>query len=65
MEINRFSRSIKEWLPLSSAAVAITFIIAFIMHVPLQQTIAASVVAGIMVFSGLLFRSFGKDKEKY
>jgi hypothetical protein len=35
------------------------------MHVPPEQTIVASVMGGILVFSGLLFRSFGKDDDKY
>jgi hypothetical protein len=52
-------------MPLSLAAAAITFVIAFIIHAPQQQTIAASALAAIMVFSGFLFRSFGRDREKY
>jgi hypothetical protein len=35
------------------------------MGIPQQQTIAASALAGILVFSGFLFRSFGKDKDRY
>jgi hypothetical protein len=35
------------------------------MHVTAEQTIVASVMGGILVFSGLLFRSFGKDDDKY
>jgi hypothetical protein len=31
------------------------------MRVPPEQTIVASALGGIMVFSVLLFRSFGKD----
>ena len=44
--------------------VAISFVIAFIMHVPAEQTIVASALGSIMVFSALLFRSFGKDDDK-
>ena len=43
----------------------ISFVITFVLHVPLAQTVAASALAGIMVFSGLLFRSFGRDAKKY
>jgi hypothetical protein len=52
-------------MPLAAVAAAITFLIAFVMRIPQEQTIAASALAAIMVFSGFFFRSFGKDKEKY
>ena len=62
---DRSSNAIRVWMPLGAVAAAITFMIAFIMRVPQEQTIAASVLAGILVFSGFLFRSFGKEKVKY
>jgi hypothetical protein len=43
----------------------IPFRILFVMRIPQEQTIAASALAAIIVFSGLLFRSFGRDKTKY
>ena len=52
-------------MPLSAVAAAITFVIAFVMRIPQEQTIAASALAAIMIFSGFFFRSFGKDKGKY
>jgi hypothetical protein len=51
-------------MPMAAIAAAITFVIAFVMRIPQGQTIAASALAAIMVFSGLLFRSFGRDKTK-
>lgn len=60
-EIDRSTHAVKEWLPLSAAAAAISFVITFVMRVPPEQTIVASALGGIMVFSVLLFRSFGKD----
>jgi hypothetical protein len=62
---DRSSNAIRVWMPLGAVAAAITFMIAFIMRVPQEQTIAASALAGILVFSGFLFRSFGKEKGKY
>jgi hypothetical protein len=62
---DRSSNAIRVWMPLGAVAAAITFMIAFIMRVPQEQTIAASVLAGILVFSGFLFRSFGKEIGKY
>ncbi len=43
----------------------ISFIIAFIMHVPLRQMLFAIIFTAVLVFSGYIFRSFGRDKEKY
>jgi hypothetical protein len=62
---DRSSQAVRIWMPLGSIAAAITFVIAFVMRIPQEQTIAASALAGILVFSGFLFRSFGKDKNRY
>ena len=61
----RSSRAVGVWMPMAAIAAAITFVIAFVMRIPQEQTIAASDLAAAIVFSGLLFRSFGKDKTKY
>ena len=62
---DRSSNAVRVWMPLGAIAAAVTFMIAFIMRIPQEQTIAASALAGILVFSGFLFRSFGKEKGKY
>ena len=62
---DRSSNAVRVWLPLGAVAAAITFIIAFVMRIPQEQTIAASALAAIMIFSGFLFRSFSRDKGKY
>jgi hypothetical protein len=62
---DRSSNAVRVWMPLAAAAAAITFLIAFVMRIPQEQTIAASALAAIIVFSGLLFRSYGKGKAKY
>ena len=62
---DRSSNAVRVWMPLGAVAAAITFMIAFIMRIPQEQTIAASALAGILVFSAFLFRSFGKEKGKY
>ena len=62
---DRSSIAVRVWMPMSAMAAAFTFVIAFIMRAPQEQTIAASALAAAIVFSGLLFRSFGKDKTKY
>ena len=62
---DRSSNAVRVWMPMAAVAAAITFVIAFVMRIPQEQTIAASALAAIMVFSGFLFRSFGRDKGKY
>ena len=60
----RSSSAVRVWMPMAAIAAAFTFVIAFVMRIPREQTIAASALAAI-VFSSLLFRSFGKDKTRY
>jgi uncharacterized membrane protein required for colicin V production len=62
---DRSSNAVRVWMPISVIAAAITFVIVFVMRIPQEQTIAASALAAIIVFSGLLFRSYGKGKAKY
>ena len=61
----RSSSAVRVWMSMAAKAAALTFVIAFVMRIPQEQTIAASDLAAAIVFSGLLFRSFGKDKTKY
>jgi hypothetical protein len=62
---DRSSNAVRVWMPLSIISAAITFVIAFVMRIPQEQTIAASALAAIIVFSGLLLRSYSKGKAKY
>jgi hypothetical protein len=62
---NRSTSAVRNWFPISIAAAAITFVITFIMHIPQEQTIIATALVGVLVFSGFLFRSFGVDRERY
>jgi hypothetical protein len=62
---DRISTAVRVWMPMAAVAAAITFVIAFVMRTPQQQTIAASALAAIIVFSGLLFRSYGKYKTNF
>jgi hypothetical protein len=61
----RSSSAVRVWMPMAAIAAAITFVIAFVMRIPQEQTIAASALAAAIVFSGFLFRSFVKDKTKH
>jgi predicted lysophospholipase L1 biosynthesis ABC-type transport system permease subunit len=59
---DRTSTAVGVWMPMAAVAAAITFVIAFVMRIPQQQTIA---LAAIIVFSCLLFRSYGKYKTNF
>jgi hypothetical protein len=62
----RSSSAIKTWLPLSLAASAITFlIISIFTSIPVERAIVGSALTGILIFSGIFFRSFGKEKDRY
>jgi hypothetical protein len=52
-------------MPMAAIAAAITFVIAFVIRIPQEQTIPASALPAAIVFSGFLFRPFVKDKTKY
>ena len=62
---NRYHDAIKIWIPLSAAGALISFIIALVMHVQLRQMIFAMIFTAALIFSGYIFRSFGRDKENY
>ena len=62
---NRSSDAIRYWMPLAAVAAGIVFVIALVLRLPIDRTIIASSLAAIMVFSGLFFRSFGKDSDNY
>jgi hypothetical protein len=63
---DRSSTAIRYWIPLAAVTAAITFVLTIVLtHLTLERSIVDSALAGIIVFSGLFFRSVGKDKEKY
>ena len=65
-KVIRSSSAIKTWLPLSLAAGVITFLMLSILtSIPLERAIVGSALTAVLVFSGMFFRSFGKEKERY
>jgi hypothetical protein len=62
---NRYRDAIRVWIPLSAAGALISFLIGLAFHVPLRQMIFAMIFSAALIFSGYIFRSFGRDKEKY
>ncbi|HET9807956.1 MAG TPA: hypothetical protein VFP49_13720 [Nitrososphaeraceae archaeon] len=66
----RKEEAVKKWFPLAAIASGIAFVVTFLFHLPIERVIVASLLAGVLVFSGFFFRSFGKDeslfgKDKY
>ncbi|HET7644240.1 MAG TPA: hypothetical protein VFK40_12070 [Nitrososphaeraceae archaeon] len=61
----RKDEAVKRWFPLSVIACGISFVVTFILNLPVEKVIASTVIAGVIVFSGFFFRSFGKDEEEY
>ncbi|MFB5598883.1 MAG: hypothetical protein ACE5SW_01465 [Nitrososphaeraceae archaeon] len=61
----RTDEAIKKWFPLAAISAGVTFVVTFILNLPVERVIAATALVGVMVFSGFFFRSFGKEKENY
>jgi hypothetical protein len=52
------------WLPMSAAGAAIAFVVAFVLQLSPYQAITATAMAGVLIFSGLVMRSYGKERGK-
>jgi hypothetical protein len=56
--------ALSRWLPLSAAAVVIAILIGYILRLPLERTAVSGILAGILVFSGLVLRQYGRDSRE-
>lgn len=63
--MERKEEAIKRWFPLATVAAGISFIVTFLLNLPIERVIASTALAGVIVFSGFFFRSFGKDGTKF
>ncbi|HSF51665.1 MAG TPA: hypothetical protein VLA74_12965 [Nitrososphaeraceae archaeon] len=61
----RKEEAIRKWFPIAAIVAGVSFVITFLLNLPIERVIAATALAGIMVFSGFFFRSFGRDQEDY
>ena len=61
--MDRSSVAIRKWLPLSLAGAAISLTIALVFHVPIGRAIVAIALVVVLIFSGFLFRSFGRGEQ--
>lgn len=56
--------AVTKWVPYSSAGAAVAFVAGFVLGLPPAQAIVSAAMAATLIFSGLLFRSFGREKER-
>ena len=61
----RSQEAIKKWFPLASFVSAISFVVTFLLGLPIERVIVATILGGLLVFSGFFFRSFGRDEDEY
>jgi hypothetical protein len=61
----RIDEAVKRWFPLAVIASGITFVVTFILNLPVENVIASTIMTGVIVFSGFFFRSYGKDEKEY
>jgi hypothetical protein len=59
--IDRARLAWTKWLPMTSVAAAIAFVIGFVMQLPEHQVISAAALTGTLVMSGLAMRSYGRE----
>jgi hypothetical protein len=65
MYMLRKEEAVKRWFPLAAIASGIAFVVTFLFNLPMERVIASTLLAGVIVFSGFFFRSFGKDENKF
>ncbi len=63
--MKRKEEAVKRWFPLATIAAGISFIVTFLLNLPIERVIASTALAGVIVFSGFFFRSFGKDENTF
>jgi hypothetical protein len=61
----RKEEAVKRWFPLAAIASGIAFVVTFLLNLPVERVIVATLLAGVLVFSGFFFRSFGKDEVSF
>ena len=56
--------AVTKWIPYSSAGAAISFVVGFVFGLPPAQVIVSAAMTSTLIFSGLLFQSYGREKEQ-
>lgn len=63
--MERKKEAIKKWLPLVAVASTVSLVILILIKVPLERAIIATGLLVLLIFSGFIFRSFGREKDRY
>lgn len=61
--VDRARLAVTKWLPLSSIGAGVSFVAGFVLGLAPAQVIVAAIMTATLVFSGLAFQSFGREKE--
>jgi uncharacterized membrane protein len=61
--VDRARLAVTKWLPLSAVGAGISFVAGFVLNLAPAQVIVAAALTATLVFSGLAFQSFGREKE--
>ena len=55
--------AVTRWIPYSSAGAAVSFVVGFVFGLEPAQVIVSAAMTATLIFSGLLFQSYGREKE--
>ena len=58
------STFLKKWLPIVGISFLIPIIISLILGTPITQALVASGLTVLLVVTGLMFRSYGRERER-
>jgi hypothetical protein len=61
---DRARLAVTKWIPYSSAGAAISFVVGFVFGLPPAQVIVSAAMTATLIFSGLFFQSYGREKEQ-
>jgi len=56
--------SFKKWLPIAAISAFIPIIISLILGTPIIQALVAAGMTVLLVVSGLMFRSYGRERNQ-
>ena len=56
--------SLKKWLPIAAISALIPILISLILGTPIIQGLVAAGMTVLLVISGLLFRSYGRERNR-
>lgn len=56
--------SLKKWLPIAAISAFIPIIISLILGTPIIQALVAAGMTVLLVVSGLMFRSYGRERNQ-